>query len=800
VEKANNSPQIKQFKAFQDIANRTLTNDQQQIVSTVENLPIQLEQEDSPSSGTSEMPVLQLTSRKRKKRLQQKARRKAKKKAAKKRSKKRGRIRKKQKGLYAPEIEELSAQLISLKTRVMDAVKELNSKGKKSEDAENIQTDDPIGMITMYKYFQPELQALEHQCEEVYNLYYTPLKSAGAKDEYLPLELAKIQLQELQQISRQFKKKLQEKLAPLGVDLEATMGLPEVLPDANTVKQSAQKGVDLPVKDESGSDRVFEDVAEDYAGPEVVHYGNRGEQEARETQTEHHVKLREGPWEHDQRREKLDQAWSMLPKRHVKFNPYLQSAHLQEVISKDEYGTSGLMTGTSINYFEQTTEASSKFAGTMVHETGHSVHSKSIFLLEELMRTGGWKPFTKASLVRELKKAGVPNFDAKIKEATEKKYSKTDTFVITRMDDTGKNFYLRPLGTVPLDETIGEQDRAEADMEFDYARTAPHELFAELYRMLFEKPDYVYQKLINEPLESYRQANEAYQTEKNPDNKRSVDQALLVKNSRMQQWNVMRNLVYGTGRAELALQVILSGAPKATKDAFNEQAQKVGTPSQLYQLPISQMLISIQEYLDEFQENERRKLLTMGLVKQFHTQALQKKNKGEVEDLAAPYVDAVGIKKRLVKQIIDLGGSKEVQNNFILDSSDVLDLGEIEPIFNRLTQQLQVAKTKTDARSKMLIYQVPEGEVYTFFQEISNFDNSGSINAELDKVLKRHETAHQIRLEYAKLKHKVCETKLEQFDIRPEAFAEMAMDKETLSLIRGKILALEKQEDEDDWE
>ena len=306
----------------------------------------------------------------------------------------------------------------------------------------------------------------------------------------------------------------------------------------------------------------------------------------------------------------------------------MTEAHVEGLDDDDNPSVTGLMEQTRIHFYDQSTAAASE--GTMVHETGHAVHAQSPGLLQDLIGAVGWTDLTEASARRQAAKDGEADPDAFLKRVRERGSAITDQHVFTAHGDA--LFYLRRHGTLPGDEHIEDDDQQSAEArEFAYARSAPHELFAEYYRMLYEDPGRLHQVLIAQPRRHLRRA------------RKSADQparaaAELDQRSKARQWNIMRNLVNGTGRTEIAVRALVADAPEARRKELARQTATLGLPSQIRGLDLVRVFMKREELTDRIESSPARHCITPAQVDAFRRDAATLRTPRAVLDLIDPIV------------------------------------------------------------------------------------------------------------------------------------------------------------------
>lgn len=552
---------------------------------------------------------------------------------------------------HRAELKQLEARLESALIGKLAPFKKQKRRSRKSAAEHQVHEDDPIGLISVYKNVGPEVKALRFQFDELRALIGIDKYPADSL-----LGTVETILRSAERIVASFRRRVGQQLQSVG---GSEQGLPAVLPDSRTVEQSGAAA--LPVIDEVNLSQ-FEDLDESFVvappDPSRPYMHNGDKSRAATLQQNRRVRLKGGPWNNggDNHLRTIESAWDQLPGRHVRHNPYLQEAHIKDLDENGEPSVLGLMERTQINYYNGSTGAPGTAEGTMVHETGHAVHSKSYDQLENLIAAVGWQDRTEASAERQALQDGEQNSPEFLDLVRAQGSASTAVHVFTK---TGDNFYIRPIGTIPGDEHIGI-DAPTADQNiFSYARTAPHELFAEYYRMLYESPKLLFAALVAEPDRRANVAKSAFTESKSEKDKTALDHALELRASNLQQWNIMRNLINGTGHAEAAIQMLMRACPVAKKDLFASEAAQCGLPSQVYNLKVVKSVLVLRELLEVGEELRVENLISQQRLDNFSKAAIQSISDDDVRILWDPERLICIAKQEDCARIVKMGGTKE---------------------------------------------------------------------------------------------------------------------------------------------
>lgn len=282
--------------------------------------------------------------------------------------------------------------------------------------------------------------------------------------------------------------------------------------------------------------------------------------------------------------------WSNLPINHVAKNPYVETVEIDnKPYETNNYLTGGLQAGSKITYYVDSDGHLSRkdeyYRETIVHELGHAVHNLDYSLLESLMGATGWLSISEPELRIRLLKMNKPIIDGtmidtelmKIKNGIKSQIN-LGGYVISLLDKKLETFYIRDFGTMPGEKLdIANDPRLLAD--FNYAKTAPHEQFAEYYRMIHEDSSKLYDIL-------------------------NSDESLK------KQWDVMRNKVF---KVEQEIECIFKKLEHDLKEAHNidtlekfkyrinqdDSLEKVGTPNKLRNLKYVKFLLTMNKYIQD---------------------------------------------------------------------------------------------------------------------------------------------------------------------------------------------------------
>lgn len=352
-------------------------------------------------------------------------------------------------------------------------------------------------------------------------------------------------------------------------------------------------------------------LAEDLQGPIIDNDSYGQERRAgREIEANHQVQIVGGPWDGSKHMlETVQNAWGRLPDEHVKNNPYLAELDYRP---HGREGVPETATGQHLDkkmfIYPGLDDSNPDVAGTVIHETGHSVHMQNPELLRELTHSAGWEYHTITSARQlmfedKLNRAKVTQILKSIRKEDNAWWAvqKAGNHIYRKAPDTDDYLWVRLSGTLPGDNDINSRRKQRDEWTknarigeenphghpWDYARTQPMEHFAELYMKMVKNPQAVYDEFVEDPNRAWEAA---------PPGTKEKAKLEKIKNSRLAQWQLFKTKVFkgtaveGEKKTSLRQQATELERDGADQERIEEwkletgRSKKLATPFQIDRL------------------------------------------------------------------------------------------------------------------------------------------------------------------------------------------------------------------------
>ncbi|MGE5186511.1 MAG: hypothetical protein ACM31C_30855 [Acidobacteriota bacterium] len=218
------------------------------------------------------------------------------------------------------------------------------------------------------------------------------------------------------------------------------------------------------------------------------------------------------------------------------------------------------------------------------HELGHIVSNKYAALEQKYEQINGWQSYDQGT--PNLTAADKATLDAKRNNRFDNRATVDKDGKTYEIDQSGPGYISHTQGSLPGPGEAVPMDDGTAD-PWSYAETRGYEQFAEHYDRAIHVPEKVYKDMVENPHLATQRAQQALAAATTDADRQkaqqALDAALRVENVRKQSYDLMRNDVFGTDKAQAAAEARLAarGVDPAKIAVFRERAAAASTPEQI---------------------------------------------------------------------------------------------------------------------------------------------------------------------------------------------------------------------------